>query len=299
MLEAEGLTEHEANKGARVPRLTMHEVDVVYRMRERLEPLAHQPRACRTSGRPTIERLAALRRASRHCPIGGGRRRRRRLPRARPRVPPAHLHRLPDRAADRHGHPAVELHRSTTGARSCTSPGPAGGGSSTPSTGCCSTPISAGTWSTPSAPGRPHPPDPDRARVTPRSSPARRAYQPDDHEGRRCSTAACATTRYDELLNFEKSERYDDRQKAALAYAEAIAWGMPADEEGFWDRLHEQFSEPELAESKARRTTGPPPRPRHRPRRSRRPTGRRPSARRRRRSRTARSRRSRRTRDHR
>jgi DNA-binding GntR family transcriptional regulator len=40
MLEAEGLTEHEANKGARVPRLTQHEVEVIYRMRERLEPLA-------------------------------------------------------------------------------------------------------------------------------------------------------------------------------------------------------------------------------------------------------------------
>jgi DNA-binding GntR family transcriptional regulator len=40
MLEAEGLTEHEPNKGARVPRLTMHELDVIYRMRERLEPLA-------------------------------------------------------------------------------------------------------------------------------------------------------------------------------------------------------------------------------------------------------------------
>jgi len=40
MLEAEGLTEHEARKGARVPRLSPHEVDVVYRMRERLEPLA-------------------------------------------------------------------------------------------------------------------------------------------------------------------------------------------------------------------------------------------------------------------
>jgi DNA-binding GntR family transcriptional regulator len=40
MLEAEGLTEHERNKGARVPRLSMHEVDVIYRMRERLEPLA-------------------------------------------------------------------------------------------------------------------------------------------------------------------------------------------------------------------------------------------------------------------
>jgi DNA-binding GntR family transcriptional regulator len=40
MLEAEGLTEHEPNKGARVPRLSMHELDVIYRMRERLEPVA-------------------------------------------------------------------------------------------------------------------------------------------------------------------------------------------------------------------------------------------------------------------
>jgi len=40
MLEAEGLTEHEQNKGARVPRLSQHEVDVMYQMRERLEPLA-------------------------------------------------------------------------------------------------------------------------------------------------------------------------------------------------------------------------------------------------------------------
>jgi DNA-binding GntR family transcriptional regulator len=40
MLEAEGLTEHEPHRGARVPRLTQHEVEVIYRMRERLEPLA-------------------------------------------------------------------------------------------------------------------------------------------------------------------------------------------------------------------------------------------------------------------
>ena len=40
MLEAEGLTEHAANKGSRVPLLDMREVDIVYRMRERLEPLA-------------------------------------------------------------------------------------------------------------------------------------------------------------------------------------------------------------------------------------------------------------------
>jgi DNA-binding GntR family transcriptional regulator len=40
MLEAEGLTESQAHKGAWVPRLGKHEVDVIYQMRERLEPLA-------------------------------------------------------------------------------------------------------------------------------------------------------------------------------------------------------------------------------------------------------------------
>jgi DNA-binding GntR family transcriptional regulator len=40
MLAAEGLIELEPNKGARVPWLSMHEVDVMYKMREQLEPLA-------------------------------------------------------------------------------------------------------------------------------------------------------------------------------------------------------------------------------------------------------------------
>ena len=40
MLVAEGLAEHEPNRGARVPFLSQHEVDVIYQMRERLEPLA-------------------------------------------------------------------------------------------------------------------------------------------------------------------------------------------------------------------------------------------------------------------
>jgi DNA-binding GntR family transcriptional regulator len=40
MLEAEGLTEHVANRGARVPVLDLEQVDVLYQMRERLEPLA-------------------------------------------------------------------------------------------------------------------------------------------------------------------------------------------------------------------------------------------------------------------
>ena len=40
MLELEGLTETIVNKGARVSLLDAHEVDVLYQMRERLEPLA-------------------------------------------------------------------------------------------------------------------------------------------------------------------------------------------------------------------------------------------------------------------
>jgi alkylhydroperoxidase family enzyme len=52
---------------------------------------------------------------------------------------------------------------------------------------------------------------------------------------------------YSELINFESSPRYDERQKAALAYAEAITWDLPAGDE-LWDRLHKHFSEPELVE---------------------------------------------------
>ena len=50
-----------------------------------------------------------------------------------------------------------------------------------------------------------------------------------------------------DLLDFEKSTRYNERQKAALAYAEAIAWHTPADD-AFWQRMYEHFSEAELVE---------------------------------------------------
>jgi alkylhydroperoxidase family enzyme len=52
---------------------------------------------------------------------------------------------------------------------------------------------------------------------------------------------------YDDLLNFETSDAYDERQKAALAYAEAIAWHLETDD-AFWERMHANFSEPELVE---------------------------------------------------
>jgi len=50
-----------------------------------------------------------------------------------------------------------------------------------------------------------------------------------------------------DLLNFEKSTRYSERQKAALAYAEAIAWHLNTDD-AFWERMHRHFAEPELVE---------------------------------------------------
>jgi alkylhydroperoxidase family enzyme len=62
----------------------------------------------------------------------------------------------------------------------------------------------------------------------------------------KATTAGLLEAQYDELLNFESSDKYDDRQKAALAYAEAIAWGTNSDE--LWERLHKHFSEPELVE---------------------------------------------------
>jgi alkylhydroperoxidase family enzyme len=50
-----------------------------------------------------------------------------------------------------------------------------------------------------------------------------------------------------DLLNFEKSTHYSERQKAALAYAEAIAWHLNTDD-AFWERMYRHFSEPELVE---------------------------------------------------
>jgi alkylhydroperoxidase family enzyme len=52
---------------------------------------------------------------------------------------------------------------------------------------------------------------------------------------------------YRNLIDFENSPRYDERQKAALAYAECITWDLPAGD-ALWARLHAYFSEPEIVE---------------------------------------------------
>jgi alkylhydroperoxidase family enzyme len=61
------------------------------------------------------------------------------------------------------------------------------------------------------------------------------------------TTGALVEADVKDLLDFEGSDRYDDRQKAALAYAEAITWHLDADDD-LWERLHSHFSEPELVE---------------------------------------------------
>ena len=63
----------------------------------------------------------------------------------------------------------------------------------------------------------------------------------------RGSNEGLKETHYDDLINFEKSVKYDERQKAALAYAEAITWRLDTDD-AFWERMHKHFSEPELVE---------------------------------------------------
>lgn len=63
----------------------------------------------------------------------------------------------------------------------------------------------------------------------------------------KASGAGLSEAQYDDLLNFEKSTRYDERQQAALAYAEAITWRLDTDD-AFWERLYKHFSEPELVE---------------------------------------------------
>jgi alkylhydroperoxidase family enzyme len=67
-----------------------------------------------------------------------------------------------------------------------------------------------------------------------------------NQRSQKAGAAGIEERQYDELLDFESSDRYDDRQKAALAYAEAIAWGLDSD--ALWARLHRHFSEPELVE---------------------------------------------------
>jgi uncharacterized protein YciW len=43
-------------------------------------------------------------------------------------------------------------------------------------------------------------------------------------------------------------ERFDERERAALAWAHAVAWNADEADDALWERLHAHFTEPELVE---------------------------------------------------
>ena len=53
---------------------------------------------------------------------------------------------------------------------------------------------------------------------------------------------------YDDLLDFRASDRFDERERTALAYTEAITWNPDLADDALWERLHEHFTEPEIVE---------------------------------------------------
>lgn len=54
--------------------------------------------------------------------------------------------------------------------------------------------------------------------------------------------------KYDELLNFESSDKFSEREKAALTYTSAIIWNADIADDALWHKLHRYFTTPELVE---------------------------------------------------
>ncbi len=52
----------------------------------------------------------------------------------------------------------------------------------------------------------------------------------------------------DVLASMGDPQRYSERQRAALAWADAIAWDSTRADDVLWRRLHGAFTEPELVE---------------------------------------------------
>ena len=63
----------------------------------------------------------------------------------------------------------------------------------------------------------------------------------------KAARAGVVEDQYLDLLDFETSIRFTPREKAALAYTEAITWDLPTGD-AIWERLHAHFTEPELVE---------------------------------------------------
>ncbi len=54
--------------------------------------------------------------------------------------------------------------------------------------------------------------------------------------------------KYDELLHFQTSGKFTEREKVALTYTSAIIWNSEIADDALWARLHQHFTVPELVE---------------------------------------------------
>ena len=52
----------------------------------------------------------------------------------------------------------------------------------------------------------------------------------------------------EELMDFERSDRFDERERAALRWTHAIAWSTDDADDELWAQLHALFDERELVE---------------------------------------------------
>lgn len=69
-----------------------------------------------------------------------------------------------------------------------------------------------------------------------------------DQRSVKAAGAGVDETHVDELLNYQTSERFNERERTALAYTEAITWNPDLADDAMWARLHEHFTEPEIVE---------------------------------------------------
>lgn len=52
----------------------------------------------------------------------------------------------------------------------------------------------------------------------------------------------------DDVLEFESSDRFSERQKAALAYTSMLVWNPEGVDDVLWERLRTQLSDEEIVE---------------------------------------------------
>jgi alkylhydroperoxidase family enzyme len=64
----------------------------------------------------------------------------------------------------------------------------------------------------------------------------------------RSGSGSIPEAKYARLLHFEESGDFTEREKVALTYTSAIIWNANLADDALWERLHRNFTDPELVE---------------------------------------------------